>query len=337
LLLAREVDHRARNALAVVQSIVRLTRARSVQDYVHAVEGRIRALARAHNLLSESRWQGADLARLVQEELAPFKRGSEEHATAGPAIALPPTMAQTLALALHELATNAAKYGALSAKAGQVAVRWKLAGGRLVLEWVESAGPEIEAPSTQGFGMKVIAASIERQLGGAVHYDWCSEGLRCTLSVPYDHEQPEAAAPEPAQESIAVAPSGFGIARQVLLVEDEALVGMMMRDVLTEMGLSVLGPFGTASEALSAANQQDFDCAILDVNVGGEFVYPVADVLVARDVPFIFLTGYDADGIESRFAHVPSVRKPVQREMLQGMFSATLPRKSMGRRRASLG
>src|ERR1700761_1873389 len=114
-LLAREVDHRARNALAVVQSIVRLTRANSIDDYVAAVEGRIKALARAHALLSDARWHSADLGALVAEELAPYRAGEADKGQGtGPNVSLPPYMAQGLALALHELATNAAKHGALS-------------------------------------------------------------------------------------------------------------------------------------------------------------------------------------------------------------------------------
>src|SRR5947207_8560944 len=127
VLLAREVDHRARNALALVQSIVRLTRSDNIKSYITAVDGRIGALARAHTLLAQSRWQRADLARLVNEELAPFRTDGPERITiAGPDVSLEPRTAQTIALALHELATNAAKYGALSVQSGQVAVNWDL-------------------------------------------------------------------------------------------------------------------------------------------------------------------------------------------------------------------
>jgi len=167
VLLAREVDHRARNALALVQSIVRLTRSEDIKSYTAAVDGRIGALARAHTLLAQSRWQGADLARLVGEELAPFRTdGAERIATAGPEVSLEPRTAQTLALALHELSTNAAKYGALSDMSGRVAVSWDLQPQGLVLRWIESGGAPPQMPVAHGFGIRLISASIERQLGG---------------------------------------------------------------------------------------------------------------------------------------------------------------------------
>ena len=136
-LLAREVDHRARNALAVIQSIIRLTRAKNVDDYVQTVEGRIKALARAHTLLSDSRWHGADLGTLVVEELAPY-RARDKVEIKGPHIALLPATAQGIALALHELATNAAKHGALSSLKGNVGLAWQMHSDTLVLKWVET-------------------------------------------------------------------------------------------------------------------------------------------------------------------------------------------------------
>ena len=140
VLLAREVDHRARNALAVIQSIIRLTRAKTVDDYVQAIEGRIKALARAHTLLSDSRWHGADLATLVTEELAPY-RGGDKITIRGPDISLQPATAQGLALAVHELATNAAKHGALSSPGGQITLDWQLQGDALTLNWTEKGRP----------------------------------------------------------------------------------------------------------------------------------------------------------------------------------------------------
>ena len=112
------------------------------------------------------------------------------------------------------------------------------------------------------------------------------------------------------------------VAGRVLLVEDEALVAMMMRDILLELGLSVAGPFCTAAEAIAAAAADGVDAAILDVNLGGELIYPVADALAARGVPFVFITGYGAESIEGRFAHIPILQKPIEREVLQHLFLA---------------
>ena len=182
-LLAREVDHRARNALAVIQSIIRLTRAKSVDDYVAAIEGRIKALARAHTLLSDSRWHGADLATLVAEELAPYRTG-DKVTIEGPDISLQPSTAQGLALALHELATNAAKHGALSSVKGKVNLSWQLRPDALVLNWAENGGPQIAPPAARSFGLRVIRASIEQQLNGEATFDWDPKGLRCSFSIP---------------------------------------------------------------------------------------------------------------------------------------------------------
>ncbi len=141
-LLAREVDHRAKNALALAQSIVRLTRGDDVKAYVQSVEGRINALARVHTVLSLSSWQGAEIRRLVDEELAPYSDGSQI-ALSGPEIQLQPATAQTLALALHEIVTNSAKYGALSTQDGRLSISWENETGRLRLVWEETGGPPV--------------------------------------------------------------------------------------------------------------------------------------------------------------------------------------------------
>lgn len=319
-LLAREVDHRARNALAVVQSIIRLSRAQSIDSYVAIVEGRIRALALAHILLSQSRWQGADLRRLVDEELAPFRTGETDRvSTAGPEVLLHPASAQALAVALHELSTNAAKYGALSSTSGRLVLGWELQQGVLVIRWIESGGPPIMAPSALGYGSKVITAAIERQLGGRVQFDWREEGLRCTFSIPRNDTmqvQPGdngsgTVTPGPATEA-----REDGRAR-ILLVEDEALVAMMMREMLTELGFCVLGPYAKLADAETAATERDFDGAVLDVNLGGQLVYPVARILSRRDLPFVFVTGYGQESIDPHFSQAPVLQKPVDLEALR--------------------
>ncbi len=195
-LLIREVDHRAKNALALAQSIVRLTRGDDVKDYIQAVEGRINALARVHTILSLSSWQGAEIRRLIDEELAPYSTG-EQIELFGPEIQLQPATAQTLALALHELVTNSAKYGALSTLPGHLKIQWKVEADDFLLLWEERDGPPVAKPVARGFGTRSVIASIESQLGGRAEFDWRAEGLICRLSVPLPKNIP--ARDEPSQ------------------------------------------------------------------------------------------------------------------------------------------
>jgi PAS domain S-box-containing protein len=182
-LLAREVDHRAKNALALAQSIVRLTRGENVKSYIRSVEGRITALARVHTVLSLSNWQGAEIGKLIDEELAPYSTG-EQIELHGTDVQLQPATAQTVALALHELVTNSAKYGALSTLKGRLSVNWEIDAGLLRIVWSETGGPAVEIPASRGFGTRSVIASIESQLGGKAEFDWRPEGLVCRLSVP---------------------------------------------------------------------------------------------------------------------------------------------------------
>ncbi len=186
-LLTAEVDHRAKNMLALVLALVRTTRAETVQDFVKAIQGRILALARAHALLASNRWSGADLRRLVEEELAPFRiRGEARVHILGPHVSLAPKAAQSLAMTLHELATNAVKYGALSQPSGRVEVAWTLGPERLELRWAETGGPPVSSPARRGMGTIVIERSVKYQLDGHVRLEWAPDGLVCDLFVPAD-------------------------------------------------------------------------------------------------------------------------------------------------------
>jgi PAS domain S-box-containing protein len=184
-LLAAEVDHRAKNMLSLVNVMLRQTRAATVQEYAGAAQGRVAALARAHTLLSDTRWEGADLGKLIREELAPFRLGKGGRIVIeGEPVALSPAAAQAFAMAVHELATNAGKYGALSAPEGKVTVRWARVGDDLVLTWHESGGPRVRGVGDAGFGLRVITLSIRDQLSGKACFDWRPEGLHAELTVP---------------------------------------------------------------------------------------------------------------------------------------------------------
>jgi PAS domain S-box-containing protein len=202
-LLMREVDHRAKNALAVVQAALRLSRAESPAELVRIIEGRVAALARAQTMLAQRRWEGAELRALMEGELEPFlgpeTEGAPRAVLLGPPVTIAAQAAQPLCMALHELATNAVKYGALSAAGGLLTVNWRVeAGGRtLHLTWRETGGPPVDAPpSGRGFGSRVIEQTVQSQLGGKLSRLWLADGLRCELLVPLRRQGPPEATPE---------------------------------------------------------------------------------------------------------------------------------------------
>lgn len=181
-LLMREVDHRSRNLLSVVQAVVRLTRADDIEAYKAAVLGRVEALSRAQGALARRRWEDAPLDRLAEESLAAVLPPGV-YSLQGPPVALRPDQAQPVSMILHELATNACKYGALSGPDGRVALAWTLAPQRLSLTWAETGGPAVTAPVATGFGARLIE-QLTRQLDGEVLLDWRAEGLLVGLTVP---------------------------------------------------------------------------------------------------------------------------------------------------------
>jgi PAS domain S-box-containing protein len=185
-LLAREAEHRAKNVLATVQATVHLTQSDTPEGLKQAIEGRIQALANVHTLFVQSRWAGAELHDLVTQELSPYCQDGETRVQiGGPNLLLEPHTAQTIAVTLHELATNAAKYGALSVPKGRVKVGWsRAADGRIVLRWTETDGPPVKPPARQGFGTRVMEAMVRGQLRGGMRFDWRAEGLACEIVLP---------------------------------------------------------------------------------------------------------------------------------------------------------
>jgi two-component sensor histidine kinase len=326
VLLAREVDHRAKNTLAVVLSVLRLTRAPTTEDFITTVEGRVHALAATHNLLSSTRWEGADLCKIVEEEMAPYHTIHRERVvTTGPAVVLLPATAQAVALALHELATNAAKYGALSTETGTLHVVWQTERDALVLDWTETGGPATAEPARLGFGLTIVRSSIEAQFRGGVVYEWRPEGLHCRLSIPAAQiaaASPPAEAPATTEPSDPARRSLAGM--RLLVVEDELLVSMLLEEILSELGAEVAGPYGRLADGLAAAKAERFDGAILDLNLAGQQAEPLADLLLARGVPFVFITGYQRDSIDRRYANVPVLPKPIDAAALEGVLLTLL-------------
>jgi PAS domain S-box-containing protein len=317
-LLARELDHRAKNLLAVVQSILQLSRAEDIGSFVATVRGRVMALARAHSLLSDNRWEGADLRQLVREELEPYRIDAGRIAIDGPAVMLVPAASQSLALALHELATNAARHGSLTRPTGRLAIIWTADAGGLRLVWEESGGPVVVSPPSRlGFGSTVIAAGIKRGLQGDVALEWRPEGLRAIVFVPLAQlARTNAAEGAQAAYASADAPTAALVGRRILVVEDEPLIAMVAAAALEEAGCTVVGPASTLAEALRLAEEERLDAAVLDRNLCGQLSDPVARRLRERGIRFAVVTGYADTGLPLDFADVPSLEKPFEPDQL---------------------
>jgi len=182
--LAREAEHRSKNLLANVQATVMLSHADTSAGLKQAIEGRIQALANVHSLFVESRWIGAELSAIATQELAPYFETDESRVRMdGPQVLLEPNTAQATAVIFHELATNAAKYGALSGTKGKIDLKWlHEANGTLIIRWTEMGGPAVQTPMRQGFGGRVIEKMIG-QLRGKVHFDWRPQGLVCEITL----------------------------------------------------------------------------------------------------------------------------------------------------------
>jgi len=185
VLLAREAEHRSKNILAAVQAVVRLTKAETADELKESIAGRINALDNVHRLFVQSNWSGADLRTLVTDELSPYCKSDELRAElSGPDAVLDSNAAQAVSMTLHELATNAAKYGALSVPGGHVRVLWSRNDDKMTFHWDERGGPPVKEPSKKGVGTRVMDSMIRGQLKGSIRFDWRAEGLSCEFSLP---------------------------------------------------------------------------------------------------------------------------------------------------------
>lgn len=315
-LLMAELDHRVKNNLAAVLAVARQTLRRGPDAEAYA--GRIEAMAKAHDLLSRSQWEGADLAVLLRTMLAPY---GERVQLSGPAVRLDPRMVQTLGMAIHELATNAAKHGALSVAGGTVAVAWRLwvdGTRRLTLEWQEQGGPPVAIPERRGFGLTLLERSLHHELGGTTDLDFRPEGLRVVVDLQLGGSAVMAQAQEspPTPDVVGQAVARL-VGRRILLVEDAALAAMELEAVLSDAGCIVVGPAARLDQACRLAASVPLDAAMLDVNLGGELVFPLAQQLRDAGVPFVFVSGYDSRAIfPPEFKDAPCLGKPVAEEAL---------------------
>lgn len=325
-LLIGELNHRIKNTLANVQSIARqsLRQSDSPDGFEASFTGRLQALARAHSILSDATWASAPLDQLIDDQIRSGTLDAERLHRQGPPVDLAPETMLRLALTLHELGTNAAKYGALSVPSGQVHLNWTLERGLLTLIWREAGGPPVTAPARSGFGTTLIGAAGSGD-AAAVQADWRPEGVVWTIrladGVTPLHDKTVATDPAPVA---AAGASGSLSDCRVLLVEDEPLVAMDLRFELEDAGATSVTIARTLPEALDLASTGRLDLALLDGNLGGQPVDRVAEVLAGRGVPFCFVSGYGREHLPQGFQDAPLIEKPFRPDVLRAVLTAML-------------
>ncbi len=306
-LIMGELNHRVKNTLGMVQSMAAqsVRRAETSEQFVASFAGRVQALARAHNLLVEQTMQGAELEDLLIEQVL---LGSPDSRVtlSGPSVQLDSKVTVHLGLVLHELATNARKYGALSRDDGRLRIEWKVESvpkPQLFLEWRETAPVGPAASIKPGFGTSLIERTLLAD-GGEAALRYESGGISCSLRVPLGevvlhHTKGKSASSRKR-----------GAEYRIIVIEDEPLIAMDIENELIAAGFTVLGPCATVEAALAMIEQHPADAAVLDANLHGQPVNAVAAALTQRSIPFVFATGYGRDSLPRGFGTAPILPKP---------------------------
>lgn len=322
--MTREIDHRARNALSAALSIVRLTRADTIDAVRQKIELRIAALARAHSILASEHWGHVDLHAVVRQELAPYTIGDTDAVTIeGPPLRLPPELAQGMTLVLHELATNAAKYGALRGPDGRLTLSWQVDPERTVrFRWTEHAADAAStqnAPASSKFGSKLLSRVVRAQLLGTIEQRLGPNGLIAKIEFPLSGTQARASAPDQDDDA---GPGPQRRKKRILIAEDEALIAMDLETLVTQFGHDVFGTYSTVESALASIESDIPDVGVLDANLVGETSIPIGLALAERGVPVIFATGYDGlPDLPPILANAPLLSKPIGEDALAHAIS----------------
>nr|WP_246849320.1 PAS domain S-box protein [Rubellimicrobium arenae] len=336
-LLMREVNHRSKNMLSLIQAVARQTARSSPRDFLARFDERIQAIAAAQNLLVTNGWQGVSLRELALSQLAHFKDLIGTRVLVdGPDFNITAAAAQTLGMAFHELATNAGKYGALSNDTGRVALGWTIRcepdsdRELIVLNWEEREGPPVSPPETMGFGTRMIDSLVKSTLDAEVVVDFAPEGLSWRVEADISHVtekvQARAIQDRPAgglrrPESASTAPAR---GRRILVVEDEVVVALDVAMALEALGHVVLGPVATVEQAMRTLDEGGCDAALLDINLGRETSEPVARRLVEAGVPFLTVSAYSGRQQSPVFHRGRYLAKPIDHRRLEAELAAML-------------
>ncbi|RTL63300.1 MAG: PAS domain S-box protein, partial [Hyphomicrobiales bacterium] len=316
-LLLREVNHRSKNMLGLVQAIARQTASAEPHQFLSDFSERIQALSANQDLLVRNDWNGVGIRALVSAQLAHLADGRGKRiVTGGPDLRLSPAAAQVLGMALHELATNASKYGALANEDGRIHVRWQRQDDRFSISWREEDGPEVVPPARQGFGTTVLRAMAAMSLEAEVNLSYPASGLNWSLSCPLSKVMDTGKAASSIFAPRAVPRPTPERRARILVVEDEALIAMEIVDILASQGYGIVGPTRSVEQALALFREYGCDMAVLDVNLGAQTAEPIVKALAANAIPYLLVSGYDRAQQPTALRASPLVTKPIRPDLL---------------------
>lgn len=319
ILLLREVNHRSKNLLAQVQAIAMLTAKGNPSDFAAKFSERLQGLSAAQDLLVKSGWKEVSIRAIFLSQLSGISDliGTRVRLQ-GPELELAAGAVQSMAMAAHELATNAMKYGALSNNSGGVDVAWSVveqeAGPVLKISWVEHGGPKVSPPGRTGFGTRVLRNVVQDALDATVQMDYRPEGLSWSLECQARNALSSDVQRVGKSEIRSAEPAALG--KTVLIVEDEPLIALELKEILSDSGYAVWGPANSVASATALLTESDPDCAVLDVHLGGETSEAVAQRLQAAGTPFVILSGYSTEQLPSAYRGAPSLSKPLEPRQL---------------------
>lgn len=324
-LLIAELNHRVRNILSLIRGLINQSRDPNLTsvEFMDVVGSRIQALARAHDLITADQWGPALFSALIDSEAGAYLNGGSSRVLrVGPDARLQPQAFNVLALVIHELITNSTKYGALTDKRGTIAIETRLDdSNNFIIDWRERGGPPVQAPTRRGFGSAVIERTIPYDLKGEAQIDYELAGVHARFLIPGDYVRRVDKATAQPDTVASVAPEDLLIPADVLLVEDNFIIALDAEDALRRVGAREVRTAGNVAAALELIDERTPEFAVLDVNLGIETSFEIANRLLALGVPFAFMTGYgENEPLPDEFAQVPRIRKPFTHQSLAAVL-----------------
>ncbi|MGC2778423.1 MAG: HWE histidine kinase domain-containing protein, partial [Bradyrhizobium sp.] len=321
-LMIAELNHRVRNILSLVRGLVTQSKdsSTSIEDFASLLGGRIQALARAHDQITNLNWAPVALRSLLESEAGAYLGSRAGRVRMeGPDVALDPKAFATLALVVHEMMTNSAKYGALADSTGQVQVVWRLdPGASLVIDWKESGGPPVQPPSRRGFGTTIIERSVPFDLKGDAEIRFDLLGVQARFLIPANFVQVVPAMTGALSHAAHRQEQTRRLSGSALIVEDNLIIAMGAEVILLELGARHVDTAASVNQAFKAIERATPSFALLDINLGAESSLPVGHKLKELGVPFMFATGYgERAPIPAELSDAPVIQKPYTRELVE--------------------